>query len=312
MTPALSVVVPTIDGRVSLVRTLESLIHQANSSELEVVVVLNGGEAAGAGFPHRFPSIRFVHEPRLGLSNARNRGVVETKASLVAFVDDDATVGAEWSEAVINAFEDFPVASAVGGKVVLDWPNGRPPWLPRLLESPYSALDLGDKRRWLEFPRSPFGVNFAVRREVFGRLGFFSPHLGRVGKSLRSSEEVEFINRMQAAGSRVLYEPEAIVTHHVQTGRDTRSWLLRRCFVQGMSEAAMFGLQRHPSTGQWAAAGIRAAGSAMFRNKIALAKNLRDRNQRRQAVDIEAARVANRLGFAASTIGLGAKSLWDA
>lgn len=36
------------------------------------------------------PRIRYVYEPNVGLSHARNRGIAEAEADIIAFLDDDA------------------------------------------------------------------------------------------------------------------------------------------------------------------------------------------------------------------------------
>ena len=87
-----------------------------------------------------------------------------------------------------------------------------------------------------EYPR---GANLALRRSVFGRYGSFHPRLGRRGRRLLSCEETELCLRIERGGGRIVFVPGAAVDHAVGTARLTRSWLERRFFSQGESEALL-------------------------------------------------------------------------
>jgi glycosyltransferase involved in cell wall biosynthesis len=75
---------------------------------VEVLVIDNRSTDAtkqvAESFQRRSRAVRYVFESQLGLSVARNRGVAEARAPLVAFVDDDAFAEPQWAEAVLAAF----------------------------------------------------------------------------------------------------------------------------------------------------------------------------------------------------------------
>ena len=49
----------------------------------------------------RLRDARYVHEPRPGISHARNRGVAEAKGDFVAFIDDDELPAPNWLESLL-------------------------------------------------------------------------------------------------------------------------------------------------------------------------------------------------------------------
>src|ERR1700729_2321824 len=53
-----------------------------------------------------------------GLSNARNTGIAASQGDIVAFVDDDAIVDANWCSSVVGAFKTNPRAQVCGGRTV--------------------------------------------------------------------------------------------------------------------------------------------------------------------------------------------------
>ena len=94
--PMISVVVCTRNRPQSLLATLRSLTAMSYRP-FEVVVVDNApsSEATREAVLAEYggdPRVRYVREPRPGLSCARNRGIEEAAADIVAFTDDDVIV----------------------------------------------------------------------------------------------------------------------------------------------------------------------------------------------------------------------------
>src|SRR3954449_11506761 len=86
-----TVVIPTHNRRLLLMRTLHSVLAQQHV-DIEVVVVDDGGtdgtEAAVAGLAD--PRVTLIRHPfPRGVSAARNTGIEKSSARWLAFVDDD-------------------------------------------------------------------------------------------------------------------------------------------------------------------------------------------------------------------------------
>jgi len=234
-----SVVICTRNRSGHLGRCLEALEAQTVSPErLEVVVVDNGStdetpsvvEAAGSRAKYM---VRRCVEERVGLSNARNRGVAEARHEIVVFLDDDALPGPDWLAAHLDAFETT-AADCVGGRIRLEWEAPRPTWLHPVLDPLLGRIDLGEQRRPFAFPwHYPAGGNIAFRREVFEKVGLFDPAFGVRPGEVVGSEETDLCYRLEHVGGRLIYEPRAQVTHPVAAAKLTRPWLRRRAFHAG-------------------------------------------------------------------------------
>lgn len=107
-TPLISVIIPTRNRPDELERALDSVEAQGLGNRLEVIVVDDGSQppaqpSSRAGLP-RVKVLR--NEEPAGAAAARNRGVEEAAAPLIAFLDDDD----EWLpgklEMQIEAFDD--------------------------------------------------------------------------------------------------------------------------------------------------------------------------------------------------------------
>ncbi len=89
--PRVAVVIPTLDRREFVTEAVASVLTQT-AGDLELVVVDDGStdgtaEALGARFAD--PRLRVVCQENRGVSVARNRGVAETRAPWLAFLDSD-------------------------------------------------------------------------------------------------------------------------------------------------------------------------------------------------------------------------------
>lgn len=198
------------------------------------------------------PGLELVTNRRKkGLSGARNTAVEQVRSDVVVFLDDDAAASDGWLSALLAGYTDDSVI-AVGGSAAPRWPDGaqRPVTLPRGAGSTRGELDwvvgctYAGQPESLEPVRNLMGCNMSMRRLVFDRVGGFSEELGRVGKTPLGCEETELCIRARRAfpASQIMFEPRALVRHHVSTDRLTWSYLRRRCFAEGVSKAAVAAL----------------------------------------------------------------------
>ncbi len=245
---SLSVVVCTLNRCSLLSEAIDSLMSQkAAPVPYEVLVIDNGStDETRRVVENRAAccaNLRYVHEPCLGLSHARNRGVREARGDVIAFMDDDASASACWAAELWAAYDSDADVGAVGGRVKLRWPTRRPEWLPQSLEGYYGALDLGDLRQHITYPVYPYGLNMSIKRALLVACGGFSTRLGRTGRNLISLDETELFYRLNQQGIKVVYQPGALVYHRVEVERVTRRWLLRRSLADGRSKAIFEDLQ---------------------------------------------------------------------
>jgi GT2 family glycosyltransferase len=177
-----------------------------------------------------------------GLSAARNAGLLAVRTPWVAYVDDDARVAPDWITAIAAAIARLPPnTAAIGGPIVPDWEAPCPSWWPTELVPALTVLDwdrpgfMGDGS--LPAHVEPYGANMVFRCDALRAVGGFPLDLGRVGGKLLSGEEAWVVRALRKTGWEVHYEPSVTVTHSIQAGRLTPSWLLSRQFWSGVSEA---------------------------------------------------------------------------
>lgn len=199
-----------------------------------VFVVDDGSpEALPIAQAARSAGARLVRHPvNQGPGAARNSGVAQGSAPLIAFVDADCVVGPDWPGSLLHHFDDLAVA-AVAPRV-LPLPGGRS--LLERYEQVRSSLDMGSRAEVVR-PGARLGfvpsAALLVRRSVIESSGF--------DPSLRVGEDVDLVWRVADAGWLVRYDPSVIVRHRSRT-RPTQ-WL-RRKVQYGSSAPAL--QARHP------------------------------------------------------------------
>jgi glycosyltransferase involved in cell wall biosynthesis len=199
--------------------TLPYLKSQVVSDQMtwEVIVIDNAstdrtGEVAKELWGD-LPGVQFrvVSEPVQGLSNARNRGLVEAKGDLICFLDDDGQPQTDWLSN-LYVFATTTNADAIVGKVTIPENLSRP-WmleLHRIRLASTEYINLGK-------PFELIGANMAFRRRVLEKLPKFDPELG-AGK-LGFGEESLFSKQLLETGFSIMYAENAVVEHHFDAKR---------------------------------------------------------------------------------------------
>ena len=89
MTPLVSVIIPNYNYGRFLAQAIDSVLAQSYP-RVELLVVDDGSTDGSRGIEPRYGRrLRWITQPRHGVSAARNRGVAESRGELVAFLDAD-------------------------------------------------------------------------------------------------------------------------------------------------------------------------------------------------------------------------------
>ncbi|AFY36329.1 glycosyltransferase family 2 protein [Calothrix sp. PCC 7507] len=238
----ISAIICTHNRDTYLGAAIDSLLAQDFPAEFEVVVVDNGSSDRTCEVVAQRadnPRLKYIFEPIIGLSVARNTGARVASGEILAYLDDDAVASDRWLQILYSAYKNNTQLAIAGGKVTLLWPQGiqQPRWLSPGLAGNLGAYDLGNSTVYIDQPGlTPRGLNYSIRRSFLEEIGGFDLHLGRVGKNLLSNEELQMTEFALQRGWQVAYLPEALVAHNVSPERLQRSWFLNRGWWQGISE----------------------------------------------------------------------------
>lgn len=257
--PDVTVVISSYDRAPWLRQCLLSLLPDSEpSGVIEVLVVDNNSTDDTAGVVRdlagRYPSLRYVHEPRQGRSHAKNRGLAAAGADWVAFLDDDARVLPGYVDELLRLVADGRY-DLVGG-VYLPWyAEGRVDWF----RDEY-ASNAGLSPWEGEMPEDRYasaGV-MLVRRSMVEAIGGFDPRLGMGGGLMGYGEETRLQLALRQAGGRIGFCPTWQIEHLTPLSKQSIGWLLRsgwcigrdswRTFDRKLSLSALLGVFRRVFT----------------------------------------------------------------
>jgi glycosyltransferase involved in cell wall biosynthesis len=242
--PQISAVVCTHNRVNYLQACIESLQHQTlDPARYEILIVDNGSTDGTEKLCTNYQesvNFRYIKEPMLGLSHARNRGLLEATGDFIGYIDDDAAAAPQWLEKALEVFALDPVPDWVGGSVTLVWEAPPPPWLTDYYYGALGWVNWGEDARYLD-PESEWlvGCNSLFRRATLENYGGFDVRLGRKKNLLLSGEEVQLHHKLRAAGGTFYYHPAVHVHHSVPRERVTPEYFYRRYYWGGVTDYVM-------------------------------------------------------------------------
>lgn len=238
-----SVIVCTFNRNQYIGRCLEHLhLQDADKASYEVIIINNNSsdntESICNDLITRYPdtNFRYFVEQNQGLSYARNRGIQEAKANILAFLDDDAFATPGYIESITKIFEQDTFIDAVGGKIIPLYELTQPAWMSHYLLPLVAAQDYGATTKKFPKGKFPIGANMIFKRSVFVTYGLFDIRLGRKGNDLGAGEEKELFEKLVTAGAYIVYDPSIIVEHIIPENRTTVSYIKRMGIGVGKSE----------------------------------------------------------------------------
>jgi cellulose synthase/poly-beta-1,6-N-acetylglucosamine synthase-like glycosyltransferase len=198
--PFVSVIVPVRDSESTIGPCLDSILATDYPPRCREILVVDNGSSDSTAALIRSRPVRYLRDPRRGVSNARNRGISESTGEICAFVDADCVVEPQWLTELVRPFED-PEVGSVGGNL-----EHSP---PKSAAERQAVRLLGNWQRFAfdSNPAYPITANAAYRREVLDRIGRFDPHMVR-------AQDVELGLRFrERSGRRLVFAERATARH---------------------------------------------------------------------------------------------------
>lgn len=216
-----SVIIPAKNAEQTLGEQLEALVAQVAEFPWEILVVDNGSTDRTPQivetYRASFPALRLIRCERPGANAARNEGVMNASAERLLFCDADDCVAPGWVAALAAGLESYEL---VGGHIDNDsfdrgYMPGHPDYLPVI-------------GRFL--PRA-IAANLGVRRSAWAEVGGFSETYQY------GSTDTEFCWRVQLAGFRLGYVPEASVAYRA---RMSLKGAARKAYLTGKARPLLY------------------------------------------------------------------------
>jgi len=236
----LSIVIVSWNVREDLRECLQSLLKdegsRLESGEIEIIIVDNASTDGTAEMVNlEFPQVKLlVNSQNLGYTKANNIGINHSRGKYILLLNPDTVVHQGALQALIDCAESHPEVGIIGAKLLN--PDGS------VQRSARSFPDIGAglfRNTFLGrlFPNNPFvrrylladfgydevrevdwvsGAAMLVRRDLIERIG------GLDERFWAYCEDVDLCWRAWQAGYKVLFCPNAFITHKVGRSSDQR------------------------------------------------------------------------------------------
>jgi GT2 family glycosyltransferase len=263
---SLTVAVATCGRADALGRCLQAIAQQSRLPN-EIIVVDQDPSAEVRAVIHASGlSVRYLEQPRLGLSASRNFALAEATGDMLAVTDDDCFPDSAWAAAVAGTLERDSSLTGVTGPVLP--PPGAPPQNMRATSSRPSRETRSYEVRTVPWAVGS-GANFTARVADLRRIGGWDERLG-VGTPGMAGEDCDIIDRLLAAGAVIRYAGDAVMHHEWQTKERRKA--TRWSYGFGIGALCGLRLARRDSYG------LRMLGSYSRMHLRELPSELRSRN----------------------------------
>jgi GT2 family glycosyltransferase len=208
-----SIIIPTYKN-LGLTKKCLDAVKKNTQGDYEVIVVDDNSSDGTAKYLQTQDSVKvIINTKNLGFAKNCNSGARESVGDILVFLNNDTEVHAGWLEAIERAFEKDDRVGAVGVKLL--FPDGTiqhagvvisPDKTPRHIY--YKAAEgIGAVNKAREF-QAVTAACIAIRRDVFTEVGGFDEEYRN------GLEDVDLCLKIGKLGYKIIYTPEAVVTHH--------------------------------------------------------------------------------------------------
>lgn len=194
----ISLVIPAYNEEKYIGACLDSAINNSHGGFFEIIVIDNCSTDNTAGVALEREGVRVVREEKKGLTRARQRGYIEAKGDIVAYIDADTLMPKGWLESVIAEFNKNPSLACLSG--------------------PYNYHDIAKHKQFfvkmywylLAMPMywivgyMTVGGNFAISREVLKKMNGFDTTIEFYGEDTN-------IARRASAHGKVKFKPSHVM-----------------------------------------------------------------------------------------------------
>ena len=207
----ISVVIPAYNEERHVGACLKSIFLARIPELAEIIVVNNASTDNTADVVARFPEVQLLNEPEKGVTKARQMGIVAATGDVIAFIDADTEVPADWFKIIKNEFSSNPGLVSLTGLVTY---SGLRPHEKLLVGIFWNLLAAP---AYLLTGSMAIAGNLAVRKDALAAIGGFNTDIAFYGddtdlaRRLKKHGKVKFTRKLSVKTSGRRFRGEGVI-----------------------------------------------------------------------------------------------------
>ncbi len=204
----ISIIVPTYNRKERLKDCLDSLFAQDYPPEsFEVIVVDDGSGDGTKELLQRLSgeriNLRYFFQAHKGPAAARNLGIMQARASIIGFTDNDCLVRKDWAKNMVACHKQQKDAAVVGGAVRVDLSNIKAAVSQSLSDGAVKTV-INGRPEVIFFPT----CNVSFKKECLNGDSF-NEQFG-----FPAGEDLDFSWRLYKKGMKFVCNPDVEILHN--------------------------------------------------------------------------------------------------
>jgi len=172
----ISLIIPAHNEEKYIDSCLEHALKNSNGKFFEIIVIDNASTDRTSEIAKKYPGVKVFYEKNKGLTYARQRGFLESKGEILAYIDADTHMPKGHYERIEKEFRKNPNLASLSG--------------PHKYYDVKKSQEIVNKIYWRIFAFPVYvilrymtaGVNFAIRRDVLEKINGFDTSISFYGE----------------------------------------------------------------------------------------------------------------------------------
>lgn len=178
---------------------LDSAIKNSGGRFCEILVIDNASTDKTKEIAESRPGVRVVREEKKGLTRARQRGFLEAKGDILAYIDSDTKLPPGWLDKTFYEFEHHDEISVLSGPYVY---YDIPKWEQFLVKLYWYVLAM--PIYWI-VGYMTVGGNFAIKKTALQKMGGFDTTIEFYGEDTNIARRASKVGRSKFRPDLVMY-----------------------------------------------------------------------------------------------------------